>query len=51
MSEQPQKIWDRLVRHNNLMLQEAIPLGRLNLKAQLETQRALLDLLEPYLKS
>jgi hypothetical protein len=51
MSEQPQIILDRLIRLNNLMVQETLPLGRLNLKAQLETQRALLDLLEPYLQS
>tara|TARA_R110002153_G_scaffold184773_2_gene337934 strand:+ start:277 stop:447 length:171 start_codon:yes stop_codon:yes gene_type:complete len=49
VSDQPQIILKRLIRGNNLMLEESIPLGRLALKHQLETQRALLEMLDPYL--
>jgi hypothetical protein len=49
VSDQPQIILNRLIRVNNLMLEEATKMGRPNLKQQVETQRALLDMLEPYL--
>tara|TARA_R110000782_G_C14673519_1_gene399228 strand:+ start:337 stop:507 length:171 start_codon:yes stop_codon:yes gene_type:complete len=49
VSEQPQIILKRLIRVNNLMLEEATKMGRPHLKQHLETQKALLDLLEPYL--
>ena len=50
MSEQPQIILNRLIKLNNLMLEEATRMGRPHLKPQLETQKALMDMLEPYLE-
>ena len=48
--EQSQIILNRLMRINEIMLERSSVRDRQNLKQQLEEQRALLDLLEPYLK-
>jgi hypothetical protein len=48
MSEQI--IMQRLLRVNDIMLKQSTAKDRPNLKQQLEEQRALLDMLKPYLK-
>ena len=43
-------IMQRLLRVNDIMLKQSVAKERPNLKQQLEEQRSLLQLLEPYLK-
>ena len=48
MSEQI--IMQRLLRVNEIMLKQSVAKDRLSLTQSLEEQRALLEMLEPYLK-
>tara|TARA_R110000803_G_scaffold76353_6_gene140951 strand:- start:854 stop:1024 length:171 start_codon:yes stop_codon:yes gene_type:complete len=49
VSDQPQIILKRLIKLNKLMLEEASRMGRPHLTQHLETQKALMEMLQPYL--